>query len=319
MNSGNPVNGIAKNREYGGALLAILIVIAVIASLINHQTAKMTNLTRTTQSHIQFSQALQYAEGLEDYAIELLLEDKTTSIDYYGEPWGSSAMDFKIDGAYTTLSIEDLQGRFNINNIVNSDGSLNEPQFRFFENMLLSLHLDEVIARRVADWIDRDRIPRTGYTEDSNFNNEKPPFYSADNSMSDPSEIFPSNITGEDLTVLLKNITTLPQNQRLNVNTLSENVFSLITGTPADISTPTNTGAFNTPQEFTTKYPHATSILPISSFSTSSNYYLIKSRVEYLNINLTISTYVFRSDTEPKVIILHRKILPFSPTKKNNV
>lgn len=65
------------------------------------------------------------------------------------------------------ISVEDENARFNLNSLVWPNGLDNEKAFSSFRRLLRHLSLDERIAEKVGDWIDRDSEPRTIGSEDA--------------------------------------------------------------------------------------------------------------------------------------------------------
>lgn len=63
------------------------------------------------------------------------------------------------------VNIEDEASRFNINSVINRNGTLNESAYRSLKRLLAVLNLDQTIAERIADWIDKDSEPRLGDSE----------------------------------------------------------------------------------------------------------------------------------------------------------
>lgn len=64
------------------------------------------------------------------------------------------------------IRVVDENSKFNLNSLVYPNGTTNETAFNSFIRLLNNLNLDENIADRVADWIDRDLEPRTRDSEE---------------------------------------------------------------------------------------------------------------------------------------------------------
>ncbi len=69
-----------------------------------------------------------------------------------------------------TVIVEDENGRFNLNSIINQNQTLNIHSYNSFKRLLKNLDLKEGIADYVADWIDRDNEPRTRDSEENSKN-----------------------------------------------------------------------------------------------------------------------------------------------------
>ena len=64
------------------------------------------------------------------------------------------------------IRVVDENAKFNLNSLVWPNGTTNETAFDSFIRLLKNLNLDENIAYRVADWIDRDLEPRRRDSEE---------------------------------------------------------------------------------------------------------------------------------------------------------
>jgi len=64
------------------------------------------------------------------------------------------------------IRVVDENGKFNLNSLIWPNGTTNETAFNSFIRLLKNLNLDENIAYRVADWIDRDLEPRRRDSEE---------------------------------------------------------------------------------------------------------------------------------------------------------
>ncbi|MBU2621033.1 MAG: type II secretion system minor pseudopilin GspK [Pseudomonadota bacterium] len=64
------------------------------------------------------------------------------------------------------IRVVDENGKFNLNSLIWSNGTTNETAFASFIRLLKNLNLDENIAYRVADRIDRDLEPRRRDSEE---------------------------------------------------------------------------------------------------------------------------------------------------------
>jgi len=79
-----------------------------------------------------------------------------------GENFSYPAMEFPVENPFddfsgsVTVSIEDEASKFYINSLINQRGEKNEIPYNLFRRLLKVLSLNERIADRVLDWIDRD-------------------------------------------------------------------------------------------------------------------------------------------------------------------
>lgn len=72
---------------------------------------------------------------------------------------------FEDFSGIVNVRIEDETAKFNVNSIVYPNGDLNEEAYYAFRRLLKILLIDEMVADRVADWIDPDSENRLAASE----------------------------------------------------------------------------------------------------------------------------------------------------------
>ena len=63
------------------------------------------------------------------------------------------------------VKVEDENAKFNLNSLVLPNGTLNNAAYESFKRLLVQLELDEQIADKIADWINRNRKTGLGILE----------------------------------------------------------------------------------------------------------------------------------------------------------
>jgi general secretion pathway protein K len=146
-------------RVRGVALILALVVVAlatVIATRIGAQSALDQRRAATLLAQ---EQAFQVALGAEAWAIEILREDaENTKRDSLDEAWATPLPPIPVEGGTVEGGIEDMQGRFNLNNLVTTGGSKNVAMFAVFQRLLERLQLEPKWASLMTDWIDADTV-----------------------------------------------------------------------------------------------------------------------------------------------------------------
>src|SRR4029077_11439769 len=90
--------------------------------------------------------------GALHWASVALLEDAAqNSIDHLGEAWAMGLPTLPVEGGAIKVSIEDAEGRFNLNNLVQNNVK-SQPDFDVFQRLLVELKLDPSLANAVVDW-----------------------------------------------------------------------------------------------------------------------------------------------------------------------
>ncbi len=206
----------------GVALITALLIMALIASLT--YTLKWNNALdlRRTVVMLNRDQAVQVAIGAESWIQTILRQDYADSeTDHLGEIWASELPGLPIDGGELFGAIEDLQGRFNVNNLIGADGDVDPLVLEQFQRLLLALELDPRFAGITGDWIDANQDAQfPDGAEDSIYTGMTPPYRAANQLLSSASEL--AAIEGMDkatLDTLLPHIVALPGRTLINANT----------------------------------------------------------------------------------------------------
>lgn len=213
---------MTRRHNKGVALITALLIMALVATLA--YTLEWNNAldVRRTVVLLNRDQAIQVALGAESWMQSILRQDLADSpTDHLGEIWASDLPGLPIDGGEIFGDIEDLQGRFNVNNLIDSDGEIDKPSVEQFQRLLRALGLDPRFAGIAADWIDanQDATFPDG-AEDAIYTSLTPPYRTANQVLSSASEL--GAIEGIDkvsLDILLPHIVALPGRQFINVNT----------------------------------------------------------------------------------------------------
>jgi general secretion pathway protein K len=215
-------------RQSGVALITAMLVMALITTLtFSLEWDNSMDLRRTYVSMYR-DEAIQAALGAESWVLTILRQDSQDSeTDHLGEIWASELPVLPLGGPGDSIqgeifgAIQDLQGRFNVNNLVGANGEIDQPSLEQFQRLLLALGLDPRFAGIAADWIDADQEPSfPDGAEDSTYTGIVPPYRAANQIISSTSEL--ASIEGMDkatLDILLPHITALPGRTAINVNT----------------------------------------------------------------------------------------------------
>ena len=180
---------------------------------------------RRTSVALTRDQAIQIALGAESWLEDILRQDlEDSETDHLGEIWAADLPGLPIEGVENGEvfgKVEDLQGRFNINNLIGADGKVDQVALEQFRRLLVDLGLDPRFATITADWLDADQNPSfPDGAEDSIYTGFIPPYRTANQLLSSTSELAAlDGIDKASLDVLLPHITALPVHTKINVNT----------------------------------------------------------------------------------------------------
>jgi len=209
------VNGAKRIR--GVALITAMLITALTGSLAAGLAWDNALDVRRTMMLLFHEQGMQVALGAESWIRNILRDDGIESqTDHLGELWASDSVQGAVAG-----KIEDLQGRFNVNNLIDSNGEVDQDLLEQFQRLLVILDIDPRFAGLTADWIDADQD--AGFpdgAEDSIYTGLTPPYRSFNRTLTNVTEL--AALEGMDqasFNALLPHVTALPPGTQINVNT----------------------------------------------------------------------------------------------------
>ncbi len=213
-------------RQRGVAILTAMLVVALGTMIAVNLMWKASLDLRRTTSALAADQGLMYLQGAEAWAGDILRQDQVDSIDsdHLGEIWAAELPPMPVDGGVISGRVEDLQGRFNMNNLVTPQGEEDEIARRQFERLLEMLELDPSLAGVAVDWLDPDSETKFPFgAEDDVYSGFDPPYRASNTVITSPSELMVmSGFELESYRLLLPYVTALPSGTTLNVNTASD-------------------------------------------------------------------------------------------------
>ena len=211
-----------RTTNRGVALITAMLITAL-ASMVAANLAWDNALdVRRTMVLLNHEQAVQVALGAESWVIGILHQDlEDSETDHLGEIWAIQLPGLPIDGGEVTGTIEDLQGRFNVNNLIDDNGEVVPESLERFRRLLIALELDPRFAGIAADWIDSNiEAAFPDGAEDPIYTGIIPPYRSANKSLTSASEFAAlEGMTRESFNILRPHITALPGRTNININT----------------------------------------------------------------------------------------------------
>jgi general secretion pathway protein K len=219
-------------RTRGVALIIALVVVALATVLATRIGAESALDQRRAATLLAQEQVMQVALGAEAWAIEVLRADfernnRQVTLD---QAWATPLMELPIDGGSLTGQLEDMEGRFNVNNLVNPDGTKNLFAFAWFQRLLAKLQLEPKWASLLLDWIDPDTIADgIDGAEDGVYTGFNPPYRPPNRPITSTSELLALPGFGiERYRTLAPFVAALPVGTPLNVCTASGPVLDTL-------------------------------------------------------------------------------------------
>lgn len=217
------------HRQTGVALLTVLLVVflATVAAVSLASVQQLAIRRSTLLLHQQ--QAQLYALGAEQWAAAILARDlEENQTDHLNETWATLPPALPVEGGSITGTIQDLQGRLNLNNLLQQDDTIDESWFLTLQRLLDALELNPGLAQAIADWIDSDMEPRfPDGAEDGEYVGHTPPYLAANRPLVSISELrLVKGMDEESFNRLAPHICALPDTTPINVNTASAPVLA---------------------------------------------------------------------------------------------
>jgi general secretion pathway protein K len=225
-------------QQRGVALITVLMVFAI-ASLIATKVLTQKALdTQRIAGMINRTQAHYYALAAEELAMLALkhdLEEDQKSgnpiVDTLEEPWAGAAIPFEIDNiGNVVIKIVDLNRFYNLNNMLQPDGKVNETELERFRNLLEELDIDPSLAENVQDWLDKDDKTDGFDSESDSYERLEIPYLAANRGFSDVSELrMIAGFSAEMVDRLLPHVTALTGVAVLPININTATTYALTT------------------------------------------------------------------------------------------
>ncbi|CAB1213231.1 type II secretion system minor pseudopilin GspK [Acinetobacter bouvetii] len=149
---------MSRKQHQGIALITILVMVALATILAATIAKRQANTAENTAYLMRQNQSLLYAKSAEAFFSELLVDDAENAgeVDHLQENWAKPMPAFPVEDGYVSGVLQDESGKFNLNSLVNDDGTPNPLAKAWFEKLLLRVGLPEQLSEAVIDWQDAD-------------------------------------------------------------------------------------------------------------------------------------------------------------------
>lgn len=217
--------------QRGVALITAVVLVAIATVLATRIGTEAALDLRRTAGLSALNQGWQVALGAEAWAAQVLSDDlAASSVDDLSEDWAQPVPPLPIDGGSIEGLIEDMQGRFNLNNLRKPDGTVDDVNVERFRRLLLSLEVDPRWAGTLADWLDADTIDHfPDGAEDGVYSGQSPPYRTANGPVTTTTELMAlPGFSLEDYARLRPHIAALPVGTKINVCTATAAVLAAV-------------------------------------------------------------------------------------------
>lgn len=278
-----PIGQPVAARQGGAAVLVAMLVVAIAALAASSFMFRSRVEWRRLENLSHMDQAHSVLRAAQLWGAAVLLDDaRHSSVDHSGELWATRLPPVEAEGYRVSGGIEDLEGRYNLNNLV-QNGQVNNQQLAIFVRLLRALHLPENLAAAVADWIDADAVPLNPDSVDSSYYQSLPtPYGAANHPLINVNELLA--VRGFDrkvLAALRPYVTALPTHTPINVNTASPEVLTalvegLSSGDAYTMVAKRERTYYRSIEDFQQALPSG--MMAPAEVSVSSQYFLVQAR-----------------------------------------
>lgn len=300
-------------QQNGLALVMVLFVVAIVTIAMVSMASRQQVDIRRAGNLLDQDRAYLLALGGEDWGRGILSRDgKDNQTDHLGEDWAVVLPAIPVEGGAIGGVLEDMQGRFNINNLLAEDGTVVDLELKRFERLLSLLDLDPEVAEAVLDWMDVDtdvRFPEGA--EDDYYMTQVPPYRAANRRLASSSELVMVKGFGyENYQKIEPYVSALPETTAVNVNTASDLVLASLADGLGQLEGESLLSArgeegFDQVSEFLDLPELDGSGLDETGLAVSTHYFLAKANAEYGRVHLQLFSLLLR-DQDNKVKVLAR-------------
>jgi general secretion pathway protein K len=311
-------------RQRGVALIIALILVALATILATKLSFDGFLELRRTTGVLAAEQALQFGLGAEALAADALVQDLQTSngMTTLAGPWAQATQPLPITpdnnpegepiGTMQGV-LEDMQGRFNLNNLAHlgTDGQEDPLPLQQFQRLLVSVGVEPKWAGLARDWLDQDdTVGNPDGAEDAIYTSQTPPYHTGNWPMMSPTELMNLPGFGADrYRKIAPYVTALPNaNTAINLCTapalvlesLADGLNGEWSNNPAVLANGRKSGCF--PDQNTFKNVASTSggqkALITSPLDIKSSYFQLTTRVTLGTTEFTLYSLLVRGQTK---------------------
>ncbi len=303
-----------SHQQRGIALLMAIMIVALVTIIsINMLTKRQLQIYRTSNL-LNKEQAVQYALAVERWGESVLLQDLQQQqksrkfYDSYQNLWNTHLDKLKVEPAELEGHIMDLQGRFNLNNLLKK-GKVQKKWVAIYKRLLSALNLPVELSDSLIDWLDANGNTTGSFgAEDVYYMKLDKPYRTANRPLRQVTELY--LVKGYDKDIIAKlrpHIYIAEQVQKINVNTSTTDVLQaaipdLSADQAGNIITLTQTEPFENIADFL-KHLNTLKLAGDPDVLTfRSSYFVVTSRVKIAKIQTVLQSIIKRDKKNVQVL-----------------
>lgn len=303
-------------QEKGMALLLVIVVVSMLSVLLTEFAFSAFIDLRLAQTYRDSTRAYYLARG-GIRAGQILLQEGNPKYDARSEPWGQGVTNFPVGDGTVSITIDDLDGRLDINALVNGDNPQPMQKKRFIR-LFTELGLDSPkdLTAALIDWLDSDDAVTTQDgamgAESSYYLGLNPPYRARNGPMESLDELLLVKGFTPEVVKKIRPYVTIYGDMHVNINTASPEVLAtlyyddnqpLSLDDAAQIVAARDLKPFTSAQDFTNAFSSLAALLPMSSnlsysLKFTSDWYRIHSQAWVNEGTRTVTAVVRKSSNQ---------------------
>lgn len=321
----------APRQQRGIAILSVLVIAVLVVTLAAVIFARQSRAVRQTDNFQSLERAWQYVFMMEQYAgLQLQIDAKDNKYDALTDRWAYNLPSQTLteeSGAVVrfTGKLEDMQGRFNLNNLVSQEGEqrgkLDGAALNQLKSFVTDAGLPPGFTDAIADWLDSNTQPQgIDGAERDYYLSGAIPYLAADMPFADPSEVRLLRLEMQDpngknkaLNQFLSTVTVLPfKKSPINPNTASKEVLKALRLSDSQIAQILDNRklkqAYKSKEAFVREMaftPGKDDVL-MNSFDVTTQYFRLTGEVQINRARVFVNSLLFR-DSKGTVRVIMRQ------------
>ncbi|HYH40490.1 MAG TPA: type II secretion system minor pseudopilin GspK [Burkholderiales bacterium] len=305
---------MSARRQRGMAVVLAILIVALAAGTSAVMLSQQDLRARQVMILGERAQAEAAARsGIEAMAHALAKNPGSADVEDIRTAAAAVAARVSVGAVVLTITHDDPQGRFNLNNLVQGDRP-SEPDVRAFQEMLALAKLSPELAAAVVDAIDTDSDPTyPGGAEDLDYLAMTPPSRASNRPLVDPAHLV--RIKGFDarsVERLLPFLTALPEPTSINLNsTPAEGLLALVRGLDlagaGRLIAAREKAPFTDLAGFREQLPGGATLQPLVSVGTASRYVVVVSRARAGRAEAVYRALIGRKNAEKPGMIWRKQ------------
>ena len=267
-------------KQHGLALIVAMLVAALAAAVAISVATAQAQWSAQVANRRDQVQAQSIALAGVQWARQILDADAhATAIDHLGEPWALPLPATPVENGSVEGRIVDAQSLFNVNNL--AGGAHATLERRRFGRLFEALHIPSATLAAIVDWVDDDDVPGAGGAEDAWYRSASEPGLAANMPATRLQELaMVRGVAPDTLAALARNVTALPVDTPLNVNTasaelLAASIGNLDAGAAAALVASRTQQPFTSIAAFRERLPSGASLGDEAMYAVASRYFLV--------------------------------------------